>query len=198
MILTEEKMLLTEEKMILKDQMASRELEYTKQLALHVKPAVHNHYHQYAVHMTPWCIDPTHPSYNACLASDVDEMQEAMAELPPQPNYGNSISPDYEIRLDTMKRQDIFTTVLQKRLMDDRPRYIIPDMSRHKGMFLMPDGSVRLDPGLSMMMQHQFMIGLRIANMVCEWWFRTTHDRKQFRHMIIRTAGNGAVRIKHK
>ena len=98
--------------------------------------------------------------------------------------------------MDTMKRQDIFTHMLRKRLSDVRPRYIVPDMSRHKGMFLMPDGSVRLDPGLSMMMQHQFMIGLRIADMVCDWWFKTSQDRKQFRHMIIRTAGNGAARIK--
>ena len=40
-----------------KDQLARQELEFTKQLAIRAKPPVHKHYHQYTVHMTPWCIE---------------------------------------------------------------------------------------------------------------------------------------------
>ena len=54
-----------------KDQLARQELEFAKQLAIRAKPPVHNHYHQYAVQMAPWCIDPADPSYERFLADDV-------------------------------------------------------------------------------------------------------------------------------
>tara|TARA_B100000787_G_scaffold168990_1_gene158974 strand:- start:575 stop:1486 length:912 start_codon:yes stop_codon:yes gene_type:complete len=177
-----------------KDRLARRELEFTKQLATRLKPAIHNHhYHQYAVHMTPWCIDPTDPSYERFLADDVTEMQLAMASLP----TCSHINQVYKTERDNARnKQYLFSEIVKRRLGDSNPRYIVPDISRHKGMFLMPDGSVRVDPGLSMMLQHQFMVGLGTANNICDWWFHEPMARKQFHRMITQFAGNAAVRLK--
>ena len=194
----DDKLALRAQLSLTKDLMARRELEFTKQLAIRAKPAaVHNHYHQYAVHMTPWCIDPTDPSYERFLANDVLEMQEAMASLPPRA-LSDGYRDEYQAKADTRKRQTVFSKLVQERLGDDSPRYIVPDTSRHKGMFLMPDGTVRVDPGLSMMLQHQFMVGLGTANHACDWWFHEPLLRKQFQHMITSSAGNGAVRLKQR
>ena len=193
----DDKLALRAQLSLTRDRMARRELEFTKQLAIRAKPAaVHNHhYHQYAVHMTPWCIDPTDPSYERFLADDVLEMQEAMASLPPR-SISDGYRDEYQAQADTRTRQTVFSKLVRKRLGDDSPRYIVPDTSRHKGMFLMPDGTVRVDPGLSMMLQHQFMVGLGTANHACDWWFHEPLLRKQFQHMITSSAGNGAVRLK--
>ena len=179
-----------------KDLMAQQELEFTKQLAIRAKPAaVHNHhYHQYTVHMTPWCIDPTDPSYERFLADDVSEMQKAMASLPPRPTANG-----YLDEFEALKRQNIFSNLVKKRLDSVQPRYVVTDQSRNKGMFLMPDRTIRVDRGLAMMMQHQFKVGLGVANnmYIGNWWFQD-RARKDFESMISSCAGNGAARLKQK
>ena len=185
----DDKIALREQLFQTRELLAQQELEFTKQLATSTSPAIHNHhYHQYAVHMTPWCIDPTDPSYERFLAKDVSEMQAAMASGNGRGSQG--------MDLGFVERQNIFSNIVKKRLDDVNPRYVVPDISRHKGMFLMPDGTVRVDPGLSMMIQHQYMIGLRTANNTSDWWFLSPADRKQFQRMIASSAGNGAIRLK--
>ena len=175
-----------------KDQLAQQELEFTKQLAIRAKPAVHNHYHQYTVHMTPWCIDPADPSYERFLVDDVSAMQKAMSSLPPRPT-----ADEYLDEFEALKRQKIFSDLVKKNLAGVKPRYIVADQSRNKGMFLMPDGTARVDRGLAMMMQHQFKVGLGVANnmYIGKWWFQD-RARKNFESMISSCAGNGAVRLK--
>lgn len=215
----DDKLALKEQLFKTRELLAQQELEFTKQLATRATtPAIHNHhYHQYAVHMTPWCIDPTDPSYERYLARDVSEMQEAMAsisstgcaiasdDVPGEGSSSSSSSSGHSLRrhrvgggdaMDYMRRQSIFSNIVKKRLDDASPRYVVPDISRHKGMFLMPDGTVRVDPGLSMMIQHQYMIGLRTTNNMCDWWFVSSAARKRFQDMISSSAGNGAIRLK--
>lgn len=171
--------------------LAKKELEFTRRLANHTKTSniVHNHYHQYAMRMTPWCIDPSHSSYEEFLEHDVREMREAMSILQPRLSICDK-------EMDTMHRQNIFASIVKKRIDNDMPNYIVVDIARHKGMFVMPDRTVRMDPGLLMMIHHQFKISMRIANTACDWFFLTPSTMKGFRSMITCTGGNSAFRIK--
>lgn len=177
----------------MKEVFAQKELEFAKKLATQQKP-IHNHshnhyYHQYAINMTPWCIDPHHDSYEKFLEIDIKVMKEAMSILPPRPSIPDKTS-------DTMDRQRIFTNVVRKQLNAEYPCYVVVDTARSKGMFVMPDKTVRMDPGMSMMMNHQVAIGMRLAKTACDWWFLTPMKMKTFRNMVTCAGGNGAFRLR--
>lgn len=175
--------------------LAKKELEFTRRLANSKTTTVHNHnnhYHQYAINMTPWCIDPTHPSYTRFLERDVKEMREAMSVLPPR----ISVRDGFEMELDTKNRQTIFSRVVKHNLNISNPKFVVVDTARNKGMFVMPDHTVRMDPGMIMMLNHQFTIGVKLAITACDWWFLTSATMREFRKMITHSAGNGATRLK--
>lgn len=174
--------------------MVRKELEYTQQLAsLSHLSIVHNHYNHYALHMTPWCLDNTHPAYNKTLAEDVTEYKQHFVSLPSR----SSIMNDYDMQYDTIRRQNMFSHILKAhRLSVPKPYYIILDVARRKGLFVMPDGSVRVDPGMVMILKHQYAIGNGIDSKYTDWYFILLEQLNCFKNMIRDVGGTNASRLK--
>ena len=122
-----------------------------------------------SVHMTPWCLDPAAPEYQACLQSDAAEVERdvravvaAEAAAPAAPD-DRLLDDDFRAGIANAKKRRAFLDATRRRVLaaTARPRYIVPDLARHKGMFVMPDGSCRFDDGMAMLMRHQERVFVR-------------------------------------
>ena len=107
-----------------------------------------------SVHMTPWCLDPTAPEYAASLRDDVSRAQDEMGEVT-EGEAEPLLSEEFRASVNAAKRRAAYFALARRALTSERPRYIVPDLARRKGMVVMPDGSCRFDDGMSLLMNHQ-------------------------------------------
>ena len=151
-----------------KEHMARRELEFAQKLsAMKVQllnataprtTTINNT--NYVLRMKPWCLDATSPEYEACLQADSDAIGVALgASLP-----ADATSNDY-FNLDAPTRgkyRRIFTKyILDSVLHGKHPRYVVPDLARLKGVYVMPNGEVKCDAGMALFMQHHFKMQMK-------------------------------------
>lgn len=116
-----------------------------KQLSLLARPSsVIN----LSVLMRPWCIDPSNAtSYNACLSEDADWFRREFVPKISLAQTGDDFKVQQKNRCDVTR---LYLRVLRSMAFAQIPRYIVTDVSRKKGMFVMPDGSCRFDHNLEM------------------------------------------------
>lgn len=180
----------------LKERLSKKELEYTRHLARirSTGPIViNNYYNHYAVHMTPWCLDPKHPDYKKTLEGDVQEYKEQFAVIPARPPVQN----DYDKQYDTRRRYIVFSNTLKTlRLGVPNPYYIILDTARRKGLFVMPDGSTRVDPGMGMIMNHHYAISNGIDPPHPDWFYLLPEHVARLKNMIKNIGGRNASRLR--
>ena len=150
-----------------KELMARRELEFTEELsALKVRlvtataPRTTIHNTNYVLHMIPWCLDATSPGYEACLQADSDAIRLALNAVIP----ANTTTDDY-YKVDEQTRGK-YRSVFTKYIMDSvlhgqHPRYVVPDLARLKGVYVMPGGEVKCDIGMALFMRHHFKIQMK-------------------------------------
>lgn len=119
-----------------------------------------HHYHRYVVHMLPWPIDPTHAGYASQLAADVEDVGGAIAaDLPLGTTYGDfAAMSDSHRDVVALPAQRAFDRKVRTYLDDRYPRYVVPDTARRKGLFCTPDGGVRIDPGMAMLLTYLYAV----------------------------------------
>ena len=120
-----------------------------------------------AIHMTPWCLDPAAEGYADCLREDVAYAKQEMAPVALQPPPPNPDALDYFDRRELVrtvnrcKVNSAYKSLMRRvivREAGENPRYIVPDLARRKGMFVMPDGSCRFDAGMALLQRHQQLV----------------------------------------
>ena len=145
-----------------------------------------------SVHMTPWCLDPSAPEYAACLRDDVAQARDAMASVAAV-GAEVRLSDEYREVVNAGRRESAYFALARRVLASGRPRYIVPDLARRKGMFVMPDGSCRFDDGMSLLMRHQ-------RRVFCDsGGTRLKHEaRRRLRRALASDAHTAAKRIQRK
>ena len=161
----------------------------------------HNNYYQttYAIHMTPWGLDPSSPAYEGSLRDDVRDIRPLMEQLAPLPNLEEFVELDDcdKLRHSRSRQKIIFDTV-REGINLAKPRYIVLDSARQKGLFTSPDGNVKVDPRMSLLMEHQRRIAVA-ATPHRAWYFKKgTPSLARFHDMVATDGRNVAIRIANK
>ena len=158
----------------------------------------HNNYYQttYAIHMTPWGLDPSSPTYEGSLDADVREIRPLMDRLGPIPSLEEYVDLDEgEKARHSRPRQKVLFDKMRDGINLAKPRYIVLDCARQKGLFTSPDGSVKVDPRMSLLMEHQRKIAVATTPHR-EWYFKKgTPPLARFHDMVTTNGRNGAIRI---
>ena len=158
---------------------------------------VHNHnYYTYAIHMTPWGIDPASPTYEGSLDADVREIRPLMDKLTPLPSLDEFVDlDDCEKIRHSRPRQKVLFDTMRDGINLEKPRYIVLDCARQKGLFTSPDGSVKVDPRMSLLMEHQRKIAVATTGHRGWYFQKGTPPLAQFHDMVATNGRNGALRL---
>ena len=183
-----------------RQELALREMTIVKLQAEKRLAPVHNHnnnnYYQmtYAIHMTPWGLDPSSPSYEGSLCADVRNVRPLMERLNPLPSLEEFVDLDEnDKQRHSRPRQKVLFDAVRDGLNLDKPRYIVLDCARQKGLFTSPDGSVKIDPRMSLLMEHQRRIA--VATTPHRGWYFKKGTLSRFHDMVATDGRNGALRI---
>ena len=162
---------------------------------------IHNHsnnYYQttYAIHMTPWGLDPASPTYKVTLDADVREIRPLMDKLSPLPNLEDFVDlDDGEKVRHSRPRQKVLFDKMRDGINLTKPRYIVLDCARQKGLFTSPDGSVKVDPRMSLLMEHQRKIAVATTRHRGWYYEKGTPPLARFHDMVATDGRNGALRL---
>ena len=113
--------------------------------------------------------------------------------MPPE---APGVSEDFRHSLKCGKYRKAYTrAIIDTSLRGDRPRYIVPDLARKKGVFVMPDGSCRFDEDMRMFLYHQFLVRTKSAVVGCDEWFMRKSGSRELKTTLASEAHTGAKRL---
>ena len=181
--------------------MSLKDIAYEKLLsqknALTINNTYNSYQNLYAIHMTPWNLDPSNPTYKTCLKTDAANMKHSIKNIPALPLLDEFVNLDnYAQQQHSKPLQRIFSRVLKDHLTSPKPSYIILDSARQKGLFKEPNGVVKVDSNMDLLLNHQREIAKSITSHRCWYFKKGRKDFKDFQNMITTEGRNGALRIK--
>lgn len=188
----EENKALMEENKALLERCSALELQVAT--ATSTTNTTNNYYQIFVSQMEPWCIDPAADGYRQVLGDDVRALGAALRRrLRPQPRYREAR--DYRASADRANRLCELERFVCGRMAGPRPRYVVTDLARKKGVFKLADGAVRFDAGMQLLMSHQARTVRAVQREhgeALDWWYGP--DEKFPARLRIAAVGHAAAR----